>query len=239
MSFDRSWMIHRSWAVFALFGVLGSTFGLSAKEEEPEQMLEAGPLLSGPAFRSVGIPASFLIADTHLPAKPQENTCPEHIAKDPTRTPMSVPPRPLDPEGTKKAFANGLSWESGGSPSNVQVFLWFLIGKTGRVEDARISAGSGSPEIDSLAVVLAREIKFRPASLQGEPTCVWLRLRAPFPMKPGAFAAGNALPQRETPGMPSNRRARTGTPFFPRERWLFGSPPEELLVARSWSENEN
>jgi TonB family protein len=111
----------------------------------------------------------------------QERTCPAEVADHPTRTPMSVPPIPVDREETREAFAEGLARISESPPLKVQVSLWLLIGKTGRIEDARISAGSGNSDVDSLAVALARGIRFRPATLQGQATCVWMRLRAPFP----------------------------------------------------------
>lgn len=126
----------------------------------------------------------------------QEKTCPAAVARNPTRTPNSTLPALLDPEKTQSLFADALADLQGEEGLPRQVFLWFLIGKTGAVEDARLSAGSGTPQVDSLAVVLVQDMRFRPASLRGEPTCVWLRLRAPFPT--GKTSSNWLSPGQET-----------------------------------------
>lgn len=131
-------------------------------------------MLGAVSFPGSNLPAAFRWAS-------QEKTCSARVSRGPTNTPLSVPPKPVDPEGTKRAFEAGLLNIRGSTTPSVEVRLWFLIGKSGAVEDTRVSNTSGSAELDSLAVSLAREIRFQPATLQGEPTCVWLMLRAPFP----------------------------------------------------------
>ena len=183
MSVARVRKNHRRTVAFLTFwGGLALTSSQMAEVEklgaqDVERGAEAGELLGFNGSSGTGHFTNTLVL-----FKLQEKTCPPHVAENPTRTPMSVPPKPADAEGTKKAFAVGLSGIPDVVPKGVRPYLWVLIGKTGRVEDARLSVGSGFPGIDSLAVALAREIRFQPATLQDQPTCVWLRFRAPFPV---------------------------------------------------------
>ncbi len=63
------------------------------------------------------------------------------------------------------------------------VMLWVLIGESGEVEEVRVSASSGRPELDEAARSTMFRARFSPARDEGEVVPVWIVL-------PVVFAAG-------------------------------------------------
>ena len=57
-----------------------------------------------------------------------------------------------------------------------------LLGIDGTVEDAEVSVSSGHPNLDKAAIDAAKQIKYSPGMVDGEPVCMWLY--RPFHFKP-------------------------------------------------------
>ena len=49
-----------------------------------------------------------------------------------------------------------------------------LLGVDGTVLEAEASVSSGHPNLDQAAIEAAKQIKFRPGLVDGEPVCMWL-----------------------------------------------------------------
>lgn len=58
--------------------------------------------------------------------------------------------------------------------------VWMRITAEGIVGEAEIRESSGHPELDAIALRVARTKRFRPASNRGEPTEVWIAVPIEF-----------------------------------------------------------
>ncbi len=60
------------------------------------------------------------------------------------------------------------------------IYLWFLIGRTGAVEEVRVARSSGHARLDEAAVSIGRGFRFHPGTLRGDAVCVWLQVPIRF-----------------------------------------------------------
>lgn len=58
-----------------------------------------------------------------------------------------------------------------------------LVNEEGRVVETRLDKSSGFADLDHLALRIAGDWRFNPASLDGKPACSWGRLAATFKWK--------------------------------------------------------
>lgn len=58
--------------------------------------------------------------------------------------------------------------------------VWMRVTEEGIVAEARIRDSSGHPELDAIALRVARTKRFRPASNRGEPTEIWIAVPIEF-----------------------------------------------------------
>ena len=55
-----------------------------------------------------------------------------------------------------------------------RVEMWLYVDLSGAVVNQEIKTGSGNDALDRAAMEVARQMRFRPARNQGEPTPVWV-----------------------------------------------------------------
>lgn len=85
--------------------------------------------------------------------------------------PMSRPPAPLNgPRAVAliDSLTHVLAAEERGS-----ALVWFLVDAEGDLRDVRIARSSGFPAVDSAAVSVGRQLRFKPAEYNGHPVCIW------------------------------------------------------------------
>lgn len=93
---------------------------------------------------------------------------------DPLATPeISRPPLLLN--GPRAiAMVDSLSSVLSATSDGGMSVVWFLVDAAGQLRDVRIAQSSGSSQVDSAAVSVARQLRFRPAEYNGDPVCIWI-----------------------------------------------------------------
>ncbi len=74
-------------------------------------------------------------------------------------------------------FALSATPSFGESPKEATVNLSVLIRKDGTVKDAKLDQSSGYPELDKAALEGIRKWRFKPGTVDDEPTEIWTRLK--------------------------------------------------------------
>jgi protein TonB len=148
----------------------GPPFQGVARAEE----ISAGPA-NGGHLRARTSPSAPRVGDT-LPTP----TCSAALRSGPALTPLSLAPRLLDPGAAGRAVRSGFPDDLRKPGVTGTSHLWFLIGRTGAVEQVRVARSSGHARLDEAAASIGRGFRFHPGMLRGDTVCVWLQLPIRF-----------------------------------------------------------
>jgi TonB family protein len=115
------------------------------------------------------------------PGKPQEGASLQRkVGEQPSFTPMTQRPELLDLNGVQQALADNYPPALRDAGIGGRTLIWFLIDETGVVRKTQLKESSGRAELDSAALRLASQLRFRPAENDGVPVPVWVEIPVQF-----------------------------------------------------------
>lgn len=113
-------------------------------------------------------------------AAPQGTAQEGDVSAQPTFTPYTVAPELKNRDDASAALDQNYPPLLRDAGIGGQVLVWFLIDKTGEVQNATLKETSGHEALDQAALSVARAFRFSPALNRDQPVPVWIALPIVF-----------------------------------------------------------
>ena len=136
-----------------------------------------------PKVAVVSVSEDLTIAPTTFEANPPERlpppagpaVSPRYKEGQPRFIPYDTPPKLLNPDVITDLWKRHYPDALRGAGIQARVVLWVHVDAHGTVVGAQVHESSGYPPIDSAALSVCEEMRFRPARNRDEPTSVWVQ----------------------------------------------------------------